>query len=689
MKALTPKFGWTEWFERQMKPILGVIGLFTALSGIAASWAADSAAVGACAAILIVLCAYNLLLWGNSRPRNPVVPALLETLRHRRRRQAIHVGSTVIGLACIAVIVMLSHEAWAVRGIRLAFGCDAVISRAERYVAGPGRTDFGERLELADCYDKLGRIADELKALEQLLSDQQALHTLSETDLRDRLGWLHAIIGLDLLTSFDSAVQTDAGLARQHLQQAAWYRRNDWFVLDLFAFATARAQRLHPTKNTEEARQILVKAQATFDSMSVPPTDADRVAHWHWQGRALLEIGTYEKAEKAFAEEQSLLPADGTAAATARGYQIEAEYDRTANLPALRRHLEEARTPADRKVRADIVVSAYLEEAAAADQQGDTARAAQAAKKAEDIWAIALQLGVEQDRVDRVRTALIWFYLGHYEDAVSMWRQIVKEEPANDFFWLLFGEAARRAQLLDDGRTALNVYTARRPDDPVGHAELGLAILGLAEHDGPPTQRVDLFRAAVDELSRAERLAPNDAVIPGLLRDAIIERAQAVEAGEAKIRSFEVALGWARKAREMQPANPDATRRLADLLNDLAYDYLLANGDLRTARFYVEECLKLQPNYAYALDTKATILIRAAEKSELGSVRTPLLQEADDLLERAIEGLPKGDMPARAELYVHKGRLAVLRGDDTSAQDSFHRALEFDSTNAEARKHLR
>jgi tetratricopeptide (TPR) repeat protein len=684
------KPGLFETFEQHSKSISAGVGLFTALSGVAAAWAADSAIVGACAVILIALCVGNLWLWNNSRPPKPFVVA--ESSRHWRLRWAMHGVSAVIGLAVAALIVVLSREAWAVRGIHWAFGCEKVASRAERYVAGKGRLDVSARRTLASCYEYRGRMAAAVAALEGLLNDQEALATIKAEERPSLLALLHAQIGLDLLTSYDPALQTDASRARQHLKEAALRRSGDWFVLDLLAYATARTQ-----TGEAEVRQILGEAQVAFDSMPGAPTNAESAwQHFYWQGRALYLIGAYAEAEKAFARELSLMPADDPRAVLPRGFLRAAEYGRTGDLPALRQYLVESSTPADRARTAVELSNALIAEADAADQRGDAQAAARIAKDAEAILAIALQLGaIEQDRVNLVRTALLLGYTGRYGEAVSMWRQIVKEEPTNKNYWLLFGRAARRAALFEDARDALKNYVAMQPADPVGHSELGLAIHGLAQKAGPAAQSIDLFRAAEHELSIAAKLAPRDPIVAGLLRDAIAERGGALETGEARIRSFEIAVDWARRTRELlvENANPsaasDATGRLAELLNALAYDYLTEKDDLAAARVYVDECLELQPDQPFALDTKAAILIRAAEKTQSASDREPFLREADDLLGRAFKALPVNDRKALSQYHEHKGRLAALQSDHDAAQASFRRALELDPSNVQARKQLR
>jgi tetratricopeptide (TPR) repeat protein len=687
------KVGLFETLEQQIKPISVVVGLFTALSGVAAGWAADSAIVGASATILIALCVTNFWLWKNSRPPKPFVPALAERPLHRRLRWAFHVVSTVIGLAAAALIVILSQEAWAVRAIHWAFGCEKVASRAERYVAGKGRTDVSARRALALCYEDRKRMADAVAALEGLLNDQEALATIKAEERPSLLGFLHAEVGLNLLTSYDPALKTDAKRARQHLKEAALLHGSDWFVLDLLAYATAMTQ----TVEEAEVRQILGEAQGAFDSMPGAPTNAELAwQHFHWQGRTLYMIGAYAEAEKAFARELSLMPADDPRAVLPRGFLRAAEHGRTGDLSALQQYLVEAPTRTDRARTAVALSNALIVEADAADQRGDAQGAARIAKEAEVILAIALQLGaIEQDRVNLVRTAQLSVYSGRYGEAVSMWRQIVKEEPTNKTYWLWFGRAARRAALFEEARDALKNYVAMQPADPVGHSELGLAIHGLAQKAGPAAQSIDLFHAAEQELGIAAKLAPSDPIVAGLLRDAIAERGGALETGEARIRSFEIAVDWARRTRELLLGNAsssaasNATGRLAELLNDLAYYYLMENDDLATARVYVDECLELQPDLPFALDTKATILIRTAEKIQSASDREPFLREADDLLGRAFKALPASDRKAQSQYYEHKGRLAALQNDHAAAQASFRRALELDPSNVQARKQLR
>jgi len=124
-------------------------------------------------------------------------------------------------------------------------------------------------------------------------------------------------------------------------------------------------------------------------------------------------------------------------------------------------------------------------------------------------------------------------------------------------------------------------------------------------------------------------------------------------------------------------------------LNNLAYYYLTENDDLAAARVYVNECLEFQPDQPSALDTKAAILIRTAEKIQSAADREPLLREADDLLGRALNMLPINDRKALSQLHEHKGRLAVLQSDHDAAQASFRRALELDPSNVQARKQLR
>ena len=205
------KVGLFETLEQQTRPVGVVVGLVTALSGVAAGWAADSFIVGASATLLIALSVANFWFWKNSRPRKTYAAAPSERTLHRAFRWVFHGVSTVIGLVVAALIVVLSYEAWAVQAIQWTFGCEKVASRAERYVAGKGRTDVSARRALALCYEDRKRMADAVTALEGLLNDQEALATIKVGDRPSLLGQLHANIGLNLLTSYDPALKTDDG----------------------------------------------------------------------------------------------------------------------------------------------------------------------------------------------------------------------------------------------------------------------------------------------------------------------------------------------------------------------------------------------------------------------------------------------------------------------------------------------
>ena len=684
-----PKAGFLETFEQQIKPITVATGLFTALSGVAAGWVADSAVVGASATVIVGLCALNVWLWRNSRPPKPFVPALAESKAHRALRRVFHIVSTGAVLAAVGVIIILSQEAWAVRAIQWAFGCEVVAPRAERYVAGKGHTDVEARTALAACYNSRERIADAIAAMEALLNDQEALATV-KTDKRPALlGFLHGNIGLNLLISYDPAVKTDAQQARQHLQEAIRLRADYWFARDLLAYATAAS-----SATETEVRQILDEARREFELRQSSTNAADAKRHFHWQGRTLYLLGAYAEAEQAFASELSLTSANDPSAVRPLRWLRAAEYGRTGDLPKLRQYLADAPTPADRGQIALALADELVIQADTADQRGDAEGAARIARDGEAFLATALQLGaVEQDRVNRVRSALLTAFSGRYGEAAAMWRQIVKEEPANRNYLLLYGRATRRASLFEEARDALKTYVTMQPDDAPGHSELGLASYGLAEKSGTPAQAIDLFRVAEQEFNKAAKLAPKDPVITGWLRASIVARG-ALESGEAKIRTFEEALVWARRTRELvadanSPAASEATRQLAWLLNELAYRYLTDNDDLPAARLYVDECLRLQPDLFSALDTKAAILIRTAEKTQPASDRQPLLQEAEDLLGRAIKAFPVDDRKALSQYYEHKSHLAALQGDEAAALANARRALELDPSNVQARKQLR
>lgn len=77
------------------------------------------------------------------------------------------------------------------------------------------------------------------------------------------------------------------------------------------------------------------------------------------------------------------------------------EYARTKDLPALRRYLAEAPGSEDQGEAAVNVVNALIDVADAAYESGDVQGAKRTATEAQDILAIALQLGVAGGRPRR------------------------------------------------------------------------------------------------------------------------------------------------------------------------------------------------------------------------------------------------------------------------------------------------
>lgn len=294
-----------ETLLQQINPIVGIIGLGTTLSGVAAYWAADSALVGGIAALLVLLLASNLTLRRSARSHKPAYGGS-ETHGQRFPRQLIHAGSGIIGLIGLTLIMVFSYEPWAIRAQFLVRGCGA-LSNGELWIAGDGRTDIPIRLKVADCYDKQHRTADHLKTLQSLLDDKQALSTLDPTTVPELKRSLNANIGLDLMMSNESALQTDYRKAKKHLEGAASLRKDDWFVSDLRAAAAGRAEAGRPEAEAD-VRQMLAKAQAIFYSMPGHLVSANRAIHAHWRGRALASVGAHAEAEREFATELSLMP---------------------------------------------------------------------------------------------------------------------------------------------------------------------------------------------------------------------------------------------------------------------------------------------------------------------------------------------------------------------------------------------
>ena len=522
-----------ETFESVIKSITTWIGLSSALSGFVAGWATSNILAGFCITVFVALCASNFWLWKASRPQIPRIPALDESRSHWIGRCTFHVFSVLLGIGAVGLFAILSYDRWEVRARLWAFGCERATPAIVDYVAGKGHLDVGMRKQLATCYHSRYRVADAIATEQALLNDQEALATIGEEERSALIGFLHADIGLSLLSSYDPSLKSDALQARRHLNEAALIRGGDWFVLDLLAYATAQ------TGAKSEAKDILSNAQSKFEAIPNSSATSNAWQHFHWQGRTLLNIGSHTEAENAFKMELALLPAGSEEAATADGYQRAAEYGRTNDLSALRRYFSDTSTAAPRARIAVELTNALIQEADTAYRRGDAQGAARIAKEAEGVLSVALQFNaLHQGRASRVRAAQLALYAGRNNEAVSIWRELVKEEPANKNYLLLLVEATLSAALFDDGREAIKLYLAMEPRDPFGHYQMAVATQGLARRVGLTAQKEDLYRTAEQEMETAANLAPADPSYAGGLSDLIAERSGKLESGESRIPLF-------------------------------------------------------------------------------------------------------------------------------------------------------
>ena len=86
------------------------------------------------------------------------------------------------------------------------------------------------------------------------------------------------------------------------------------------------------------------------------------------------------------------------------------------------------------------------------------------------------------------------------------------------------------------------------------------------------------------------------------------------------------------------------------------------------------------PSQPYYLDTKAWVIVRAAEISKTidSSEKQRRYEEAEGLLRAAMDSYKADDKEAKAESLYHLGYIAKLQGADDKAKELFLKALEID-----------
>ena len=97
--------------------------------------------------------------------------------------------------------------------------------------------------------------------------------------------------------------------------------------------------------------------------------------------------------------------------------------------------------------------------------------------------------------------------------------------------------------------------------------------------------------------------------------------------------------------------------------------------------------MKIDNGSSYYLDTKAWILVRMAELLEglTPSQRQKNYDEAERLINQALELSPEDDKELKADLFYHLGYIEKLRGRQDKARELFQKALESDPQHKKAK----
>jgi len=112
------------------------------------------------------------------------------------------------------------------------------------------------------------------------------------------------------------------------------------------------------------------------------------------------------------------------------------------------------------------------------------------------------------------------------------------------------------------------------------------------------------------------------------------------------------------------------------VLNKLAYGYAQRAENISIAKRYIEKALSTRPDSPYLLDTKAWVLIREQEASQLSGNSENAYSEIEHLLQKALAGISEEEREVHAEVLFHLGYLEQLRGHLLNAENYFIKSLE-------------
>jgi tetratricopeptide (TPR) repeat protein len=655
----------------------------------------------------VLLIMYNRWIARATQP-SVIDPSTRLPLYRKRFRVWVHsISACLLVLCWIIVACMVSNRCGGHVLFRLK--CyELAAEKLELYLEKP-RNDYRAYYELAHCYKNLGNPKKYVETLERLLEQKPIFEQMEPKERNEEESKINAEIALALVSSnYIEGIDNQYEKAQAHIEDARRLDPNWPEIHWIQGFITASEAGDEPSRFERAKTNVensFADSESTIKKMKLPEKSREYRSyfsqHHYWFGRALSELGDYERAKNELIAGLDIAIKDRRLSDSLQGFYFrlgQNEYRSTEDIESARRYWQYIleKDYLGRKLLLDGL--SYWRRAREARDNLDQEKFQEYFDRALDTLSKAERSGLRTQQL-YLALGVLYFEKKDYVNAEANFERASEEDPSSylTFYWL--GRSKFNADKIDQGKEAMTRAKQLEPES----ADVRYWLGRILYKEGDTVGALEEFETSIELDDK------NPEVYKWCIACLYTISQKKDRYSDERVALLNKALGYVNKAlgyvnsgiKVSQSQNDEsALKAIRDwkhvVLNCLAYIYAERGENFALAKAYIDEALEIakaqEPKaYPYYLDTKAWVIIKRTERNADLSKEQKLsnYMEAEKLLNECLKSLPSDSTNARADVLFHLGYLEKLRGNETRAQEYFLECLKLNPEHSGARKELK
>jgi Tfp pilus assembly protein PilF len=652
-------------------------------------------------ALLIV---YNVWI-ARATQRSVVDPSVRISVHSKRFRVWLHSISVCLLVLCWSIVVCMMSDR---RAGHILFNLGRYKLASERlvsYLEEP-RDDYRAHYELAKCYDELNDPNKYVETLEHLLEQKSIFGPMGPKERNEKESKIHAEIALALV-SYDyitKGIDHQYEDAQKHIEDARRLDPNWPEILWMQGFITASEAGDEPSRFESAKTDVensFADSNSVIEEMKLPEKSYEYMSyfsqHYYWFGRALSELGLYERAKNKLTAGLDIALKDRRLSDSLDGFYFHVgqnEYRWTSEIDRADyywQNISDEDYLAGRRLL--LVGLFYWSKAREARDNNDKEKFQKYFDQALGKLSEAERSGLRTQRLFSM-LGILYFEKKDYVNAEAKFERDSKVNPSRylAFYWLGRSRFCQGKDKIDQAKEAMNEAKRLKPQS----ADVRYWSGRILYEEGDTAGALEEFETSIEFDNK------NTEVYEWCIDCLYNISKEKDRYSDDRVALLNKALGYTNSGIKVSQDQKDdstlkAIRKWRHItLNSLAYTYAERSENFALANAYIDEALEIakaqDPNYyPYYLDTKAWLIIKETEDA---NDRLTLQQkhakydEAEKLLRESLESLPIDFTNTRADVLFHLGYLEKLRGNKAGAQEYFLECLKHNPEHSEAGKEL-